>query len=279
MPRRTEPGARRALGQHFLADPRIVNAVLDALDAPRGALVVDLGAGAGALTAAAAARGHRVVAVEVDARWAGVLRSRAPAWGDVTVVHGDALAVPLPGEPHFVVSSVPYAIGTALVRRLLSDAHGLVRASLVLQLETARRLAGDPRSGRFASTWAPWFTLRAGRRIPAAAFEPPPSVDSALLTLEPRAVPLLSPAAFDAYDRFLGRVFSGRGRTVAERLGRGGARAVAAAGLPRTATPSEVAPDRYAALFQAARGGPVRASRRPGAPSARRAGPRGRATR
>jgi 23S rRNA (adenine-N6)-dimethyltransferase len=252
MPRRTARAAhRRALGQNFLQDQGVVADVLGTLHPPPGSLVVDLGAGAGALTAPAARRGHRVLAVELDRAWVRVLRSRAPAWGDVTVVHGDARTVPLPPEPLYVVSSVPYGIGTELVRRLLTDAHGLVRAVLVLQLETARRLAGRPRSGRFAATWAPWFELRTGRRVPPSAFGPAPSVESAVLTIEPRDVPLLSPAAFSAYSRFLDRAFAGRGRTLAERLGRGAARALGQAGVPRSATPSAVPPEAYAALFAA----------------------------
>jgi len=87
-----------------------------------------------------------------------VLRSRAPAWGDVTVVHGDALRVPFPAERFSVVSAAPYGIGTKLVRRVLRDAHGLARAVFVLQRSAALRLAYG---GRFAASWAPWFELRA----------------------------------------------------------------------------------------------------------------------
>jgi 23S rRNA (adenine-N6)-dimethyltransferase len=257
MPPRTARDARRrALGQNFLVDERAIAAVVGTLDPPPGALVLDLGAGAGALTAAVAARGARVLAVERDPGWARALRERAAGWGDVAVVHGDALAVPFPRVPFLVVSSAPYGISTKLVRRLLQDAHGLERAVLVLQLQAARRLAGRPAGGRFAATWAPWFELRVRRRIPAAAFRPVPSVVSAILTLAPRDVPLLSPAAFPAYERMLGAVFGGRGRTVAERLGRAlGRRRVAAAlsraGIERAALPSAVAPEHYSALFAA----------------------------
>ena len=234
MPSRsTRDERRRALGQNFLVDERAIAAVLGTLHPPPGATVLDLGAGAGALTAPAAARGARVIAVERDPAWLRLLRERAAGWGDVEVVAADVLTVPLPAEPHYVVSSAPYNLGTKLVRRLLTEAHGLVRATLVLQRETARRLAGRPRSGRFAATWAPWFELRVGRRIPATAFRPVPSVESAVLTLTPRTVPLLSPAAFRDYDRFLAAVFGGRGRRL----------------LPRGATPSSLPPEAYAALF------------------------------
>ena len=133
-----------------------------------------------------------MIAVELDPNWTQVLRTRAPSWGDVTVVAADALRVPFPAERFYVVSSAPYAIGTKLVRRVLTDAHGLVRAVFVLQREAALRLARD---GRFAASWAPWFELRVHGRIPARAFRPVPSVESAILTVVPRPVPLLTQSA------------------------------------------------------------------------------------
>lgn len=247
MPRRTpRDGRRRALSQNFLHDQQVVADVVATLHPPPRTLVVDLGAGAGALTQAVAARGARVLAVELDPRWVRVLRSRAPAWGDVDVHSGDALRVPFPrGEPFSVISNAPYAIGTKLVRRLLTDAHGLTRAVVVLQREAALRLAGG---GRFAASWAPWFELTVHGRIPARAFRPMPSVESAILTIVPRPIPLLSPAAYPGYDRFLASVFNGRGNTVAQRLGVRPAELVSL-GLPRDATPGAVDPESYARVF------------------------------
>ncbi|MBE2319053.1 methyltransferase domain-containing protein [Solirubrobacter sp. CPCC 204708] len=248
MPRRTPGDARRrTLSQNFLHDQQVVADIVATLHPPPGALVLDLGAGAGALTRAVAAGGNRVLAVELDPRWVGVLRSRAPAWGDVTVVAGDALHVPFPAERFLVVSNAPYAIGTKLVRRLLTDAHGLTRAVVVLQREAALRLAGG---GRFAASWAPWFELTVHRRVPARAFRPVPSVDGAMLTVVPRAQPLLSPAAYPRYDAFLTAAFSGRGNTLARRLNVRPS-ALAALGLPRDATPGAVPPEVYARVFTA----------------------------
>ena len=175
---------------------------------------------------------------------AGAAHARARL-GAVTVLAGDALRVPFPAERFSVVSSAPYAIGTELVRRLLTDAHGLTRAVVVLQRETALRLAGG---GRFAAAWAPWFELRVHGRIPARAFRPVPSVESAILTIVPRPVPLLSPAAYPGYDAFLRAAFAGRGNTLAHRLGVRPA-ALDALGLPRDATPGVVPPEVYARVF------------------------------
>ncbi len=73
-------------------------------------------------------------------------------------------------------------------------------------------------------------------------------MDSAILTIVPRPVPLLSPAAYPGYDRFLASVFTGRGNTLAQRL-RVRPRALTELGLPRDATPGAVAPEAYARVF------------------------------
>src|SRR4051812_47766710 len=105
MPRRTpRDERRRALGQNFLHDQNVVTDVIGTLHPPPGSLVVDLGAGSGALTSQLAKRKARVIAVELDPAWARVLCSRAPSWGDVTVVRGDVLRVPFPAERFYVVS-------------------------------------------------------------------------------------------------------------------------------------------------------------------------------
>jgi SAM-dependent methyltransferase len=118
---------RRALGQKFLTDDRAIAAVVGTLHPPpaSGDVVIDIGAGSGALTAAVAATGARVIAIERDPHWARVLGARAAAWGSVEVVLGDALRLPFPAGSFRVISSAPYGIGTQIVRRLMTDAHGL----------------------------------------------------------------------------------------------------------------------------------------------------------
>lgn len=246
---------RRTLGQNFLVDDSAIARVVASLGAAPGSLVLDLGAGRGALTRAAAERGARVLAVEIDPDWARVLRRAAPHWGEVRVIRRDVLTLRFPREPFLVLSSPPYGIATAVVRRLLAEGHGMEAAALVLQAEVARRLAGAPATGRFAALWSPWYRLELGPRIDRRAFRPVPSVDSAVLRITPRARPALSPSAFPAYERFLARVFEGRGRTLAERLARGQsltrARAVLRrAGVEPNTIPSRVPALGYAELFR-----------------------------
>lgn len=96
-----------------------------------GDLVVDLGAGNGALTAALVRVGARVIAVELHPGRAVALERRfGPATG-VLVVVGDLATVALPTEPFRVVANPPWGLAEHLRTRLL-DSRSFRRADLVL---------------------------------------------------------------------------------------------------------------------------------------------------
>jgi len=147
-----------------------------------GELVLDLGAGRGALTAHLLAAGARVIAVELHAERA---RSLGERFGDrITVVRADLSELRYPRRPYRVVASPPYGLSGAVLRSLLAPGSRLLAADLVLQRAVVRRyLAGQaPGAGR----WLRAFDLTAGRALPRAAFRPPPAVDSAVLIIRRR---------------------------------------------------------------------------------------------
>jgi 23S rRNA (adenine-N6)-dimethyltransferase len=139
-----------------------------------GELVLDIGAGEGALTAHLVRTGARVVAVELNPRRVGVLRERFPG---ITVVHADAASIRLPARPFRVVASPPYGISSGLLRTLLAPGSRLVAADLVLQRAVVCK---------YASGTARRFSLTAGLTLPRRAFLPPPHVDSAVLVVRRR---------------------------------------------------------------------------------------------
>jgi 23S rRNA (adenine-N6)-dimethyltransferase len=174
-------------------------------------LALDLGAGDGVLTRALADAGARVRAVELDAPALRQLRTRFDRDARVEVVEADATLLPLPDEPFSVVANLPFAAGTAILRRLLGD-PGVPLARLDAIVEwglAAKRTAVWPAT-LLGCTWGAWYELRLVRRVPRACFAPPPGTDAAVLRALRRPEPLVPIAEADDYEALLRGAFAAR---------------------------------------------------------------------
>jgi 23S rRNA (adenine-N6)-dimethyltransferase len=152
----------------------------------RGELVLDVGAGTGALTRPLVATGARVIAVELHPKRAAQLRERF-ADDRVTVVRADAADLRLPRRPFRVVANPPFAIVASLLRRLLHPGSLLERADLVVPTHVAERWAAGAVRG--AARWDGTFTLQLGQELPRRAFRPATPAPAAVLTISRRARP------------------------------------------------------------------------------------------
>ena len=154
-------------GQHFLR-PDLAHRIVDAAGVGPHDLVLDLGAGTGALTLLLARRAERVVAVERDAKLARQLTRRAP--DNVSVHVYDLRDLRLPHRPFRVVANLPFAGANEVVRRLLRAEH-LQSADVIVELGAAR--GWTARSTRCSIS----------RRVPASSFLPAPRCDAAVLRI------------------------------------------------------------------------------------------------
>ena len=175
-------------------------------------LVLDLGAGGGALTRALADAGARVRAVELDPAALEQLEARFSADPRVEVVAGDATLLPLPAEPFALVANLPFAAGTTILRRLLGDPRvPLTQLDAIVEWGLAVKRTAVWPSTLLGCLWGAWYDLSLVRRVPRACFAPPPSVDAAVLRAVRRQEPLVPPAEAAAYEALLQRVFASRG--------------------------------------------------------------------
>lgn len=174
-------GSRR-WGWHQL-DSRWAERLVAGAGLRPGQLVVDVGAGTGAVTSALVAARARVIAVELHPARAAALREHYAAAG-VIVVEADATDLRLPRRPYRVVANPPYALTSALLRRLLQPGSRLIGADLILQRQAALRWAGaDAPAYR---RWARTFDVRLGVRVPRSAFQPYARVDHTVLVVRRR---------------------------------------------------------------------------------------------
>ncbi len=181
---------KKSLGQNFLLDPNILDKIVSAADLPPDALVLEIGAGTGALTARLARRARRVIAVEIDQRMQPVLSRLADDAGNVEVVYADILSldpIALVGEdvPFYVVANVPYYITSAILRHLLEAARRPRRMVLLIQLEVAQRIMARPGDMSLLAVSVQFYARPSlAGRVSASVFYPRPDVDSAILRLD-----------------------------------------------------------------------------------------------
>jgi len=204
---------RRELGQNFLVDRHVVERFIRSLDLRVGELVVELGAGTGALTRALLDAGVEVWAVERDPVWSKRLRRAMAGWGahgNSRVIEADLRRLRLPPTPFRVVANPPFGLTTEILAKLLdAPDHGPDRIDLIVQREVAVKHSRHPPASLRTAAWAPWWEFHLGTTIDRAAFRPRPRVDAAVLTivrrdcavlptwLAPRLRELLRPAWTD----------------------------------------------------------------------------------
>jgi 23S rRNA (adenine-N6)-dimethyltransferase len=196
------PRAARGRGRHFLRSSKLAAELVRAAGIRRDDLVLDLGAGSGALTSALVRRGARVVAVEIDPVLADGLRGR---FGDIDVRSADARRVVLPREPFKVVANLPFDGATDILRNVLDPRAKLRSADVVLQWGMVTKRAAVWPSTQLGVYWGAWFELSVVRRLPPCAFAPPPAVDAGVMRAVRRREPLVPPSDARGYWAFLAR--------------------------------------------------------------------------
>ena len=215
---------QHGLGQNFLTDWEVRDAVADAAGITSDDEVLEVGAGVGSLTVALAPRSRRVVAVELDGRLIPALRESLVGHDNVEVVRTDILRFNVrsafPSGNEIVAGNIPYNLTGALIRKLLDEPPRPRRLSMVVQKEVAERWTAT--TGASLSTVAVQVFAEARMlfRIPAAAFTPAPRVDSALVRLDVRERPAVEVDDFPSFFRFVEAVFQGRRKQLGGTLGR-----------------------------------------------------------
>lgn len=149
-----------------------------------------------------------VIAVELDPEFVSQLKRRFARHPAVSVIEADILAVRLPDVPFRVVGNIPFALTTAILKRLLDDpTTPLSRADLIVQFEAARKRSSPWPTTLLSLGWLPWWQFHLARHLHGAAFDPAPSVDAGVLSVSRRETQLLFPERRDEYRAFLRQAF------------------------------------------------------------------------
>ena len=189
--------ARKELGQNFLFDPQVLDAIADCGKLNQSDTVLEIGPGLGTLTSRLCQRAGRVVAVEFDKTLADQLRDNVAKLspdGDVPqnlfLYNQDFLQFDLSQLPHGykVVANIPYNITSKIIQKLWTDGNQPDLAVLLVQREVAERLAAQPGKLSVLAISAQVFAdVSLGLVVPADMFTPAPKVDSQVVIMRRRS--------------------------------------------------------------------------------------------
>lgn len=210
--------ARKRFSQNFLADAAAARTIVRASGVAADDLVLEIGPGDGMLTGQLLGVARRVLAYEIDPRYAAALRARYAGDDRIRCHHADFRDIRAPAEPFAVVANIPFAASTDILRWCLA-ARALTSATLLTQQEFARKYSGDYRRWtKLTVTHWPTVRMSIGPRIDRNRFRPVPRVDAAVLHLHRRARPLLPSRDIARYRQLVDIGFLGIGGSLAASL-------------------------------------------------------------
>lgn len=199
----------KSLGQNFLTDKNIIDKIIDASDITDEDLVVEIGPGIGVLTAEAAERAKRVIAVEIDKNLIPILEDTLSDYENVEILNQDILKTNLNEiiekadcNEVRIIGNLPYYITTPIIMDILEKGTKASSITIMMQKEVADRIKAAPGSktyGAISVAVQYYCQVESVATVPKEVFVPIPKVDSAVLKLNIRKekpVELLDEAMF-----------------------------------------------------------------------------------
>lgn len=194
--------AQHRLGQNFLVNSKVLDAIVASTEAGPADLVLEIGPGLGSLTQQLTRVAGHVVAVELDRNLIAILAKTAGAdAANLEIIHGDAARIDLkdlldkrlsPGQRAIVAANLPYYITTPLIMRFLEEELPVKRMIFMVQKEVAERIVSPPGSKEYGalSVAVQYYTEpKIVLEVGSEAFIPPPDVSSAVIALQVRSTP------------------------------------------------------------------------------------------
>ncbi len=189
---------RRHLGQNFLIDANIVRKIVSAANIEKGDTVIEIGPGAGALTATLAESGARLIVLEIDRGLIRLLKDLLQPWPEVSIIETDVLkvdwkklidSIETGSGAIKLISNLPYNISGPFMYALFREGFPFQSVVLMFQKEVAHRLIAAPGDHDYGtlSVLSGYYTE--GKKlfdVSKYVFWPRPKVDSTVLRLQPR---------------------------------------------------------------------------------------------
>ncbi len=216
---------KKSLGQNFLIDPSVCPAMADAA-CGEDTGVIEIGPGAGVLTAELAKRAKRVVSIELDERLRQVLAKTLADFDNVKLIFADVMKTDLSAviKENFsdcgrvtVCANLPYYITSPVIMSLLESRLPVESITVMVQKEAAQRLCaevGSRDAGAVTAAVKYYAESEILFEVPKTSFMPPPKVDSAVIQLKILEKPPVETKDEEFFFKFVKACFAQRRKTL-----------------------------------------------------------------
>lgn len=183
----------KALGQNFITDSNLLDAIVSDSGIEPDDVVVEIGTGAGTLTRAIAKVAKKVYSFEVDKNLQPVLALSLQGVDNAEVIFKDVLRLKdselseMVGSSFKVVANLPYYITTPLAMRFIESTLDVKSLTIMVQKEVADRFVAKPNTADYSAiTLAISMAGEAKitRGVARTMFYPSPNVDSAVVRID-----------------------------------------------------------------------------------------------
>ena len=201
--------AKKSLGQHFLIDKSIVDAIITAAELTPGDFVIEVGPGLGILTSELARRAGQVTAVELDDRLAAKLKRNLSSFSNVTIINDDILKVHLSeliGDraSYKVVANIPYYITSPILQYFMEASFKPSLLVVMVQKEVGNAIVAKPgEMTMLAISTQVYSSPRIICYVPSNSFYPQPKVDSAIIRFDMLPTPAVKVATISSFLNFV----------------------------------------------------------------------------
>ena len=215
---------QKRYGQNFITDKNFLSSIVEKSGVMESDIVVEIGAGAGTLTSALAAKAKKVVAFEIDRSLMPVLEETLSEFDNVELVFGDFMKLGDVSERvpagYKVVANLPYYITTPVLFKLIEEAAVKPQSiSVMVQKEVADRLCakeGSKDYGALTVSVGAFYEAKKIIDVSRTMFYPVPNVDSAVVLMKLRETEIPeNPALF---SRVVRAAFAMRRKTLVNNL-------------------------------------------------------------
>ena len=225
----------RGLGQSFLIDDNITAKIVKISDINNEDVVVEIGAGLGAMTAMIARHAQKVIALEIDPKLLNVLQEELKDFSNIEILKQDVLKYNFYSafgeiKEHVgdlrklkVIGNIPYNISSQILFRLIGFRDCISTIVLMFQKEVADRIMASPGTKEYGllSVINSMYTIPSRiTLVPASCFYPKPKVDSAVLKMIVRETPLFEKTDANFFFKVVKTAFSKRRKTLLNNLKR-----------------------------------------------------------